>query len=121
MKNENGLIVIATKGIDHELSSVALVIACGALTSGQSVSLFLTSAGVDIARKKGASMTHVKPLDPLAEMLTDFQSRGGQIWACPPCAIARGYDNGDLIDGVEIVGGAKLFNALNDGARTISL
>ena len=120
MENPNQLVVLITKGIDHELSSVALVIACGGVTSGQDVALFLTSSGVDLIRKCGTSMTEVKPLDPLAAMIADFQTRGGQIWACPPCVKSRGYEEANLIDGVEIVGASKLQGAILDGAETLS-
>ena len=41
------LVVLVTKGIDSELSSVAFTIACGGITAGLKVSIFLTSAGVD--------------------------------------------------------------------------
>jgi predicted peroxiredoxin len=44
------LVVVVTHGIDHELSSVGLVIALGGMTSGLKVSIFLTSAGVDLVR-----------------------------------------------------------------------
>jgi len=41
--NTDKLVVLITKGIDSELSSVALTIANGGLTAGLQVSLFLTS------------------------------------------------------------------------------
>ncbi|MEZ5997668.1 MAG: DsrE family protein [Hyphomonas sp.] len=120
METQKELVVVMTRGIDSELSSVALVIACGGMTAGQKVSLFLTSAAVDLVRRRGADLTQVKPLDPLAGMIADFQSRGGEIWACPPCVKARGYEQADLIDGVEIVGASKMHAAIMRGAGTLS-
>src|SRR5690606_16383365 len=70
------LVILATKGIDSELSSVAFTIALGGLTAGLKVSIFLTSAAVDLVRKRGQAMTHVPPLQPLATMIEDFQKRG---------------------------------------------
>jgi predicted peroxiredoxin len=58
-QNARDLVVFLTHGIDHELSSVALTIALGGLTAGLKVSIFLTSAGVDIARRGAADKTHV--------------------------------------------------------------
>jgi len=114
------LVVLITRGIDSELSSVALTIANGGLTSGLRVSLFLTSAAVDLVRKGGVEMTHVPPLDPLAALIADFQARGGLIRACPPCVKSRGYAAADLIDGVEIVGASAIHAEIAAGAATLS-
>src|SRR5881396_267838 len=91
MSTQRNLVVVITHGIDHELSSVALTIANGGITAGLKVSLFLSSAGVDIVRKRAADLTHVHPLEPLAGLLKDFLTRGGTLWACTPCVKARGY------------------------------
>ena len=113
------LVVVVTHGIDHELSSAALTIACGGMTSGLKVSIFLTSSGVDIVRRRAADTTHVKPLDPLLDLIRDFLHRGGKIWACTPCAKARGYGPEDLIEGVEIAGAAGMHALLKAGAASL--
>lgn len=114
------LIVVITHGIEHEVSSAALTIALGGMTAGMRVSLFLTSNGVDMVRKRGADMTHVKPLEPLAAMLRDFVARGGTIWACPPCVKSRGYEQADLIEGVTIAGASAMHAQIKEGAATLS-
>lgn len=119
-QQQKELVIVITKGIESEVSSVALVVALGGMTAGQKVSLFLSSSGVDLVRKRGIDFTHVAPLDPLATMIADFQSRGGQIWACPPCVKSRGYGPEDLIDGVEIVGSSRMHAAIMAGAATLS-
>jgi predicted peroxiredoxin len=117
---ERELVVVMTHGIDHELSSVGLVIALGGMTAGLKVALFLTSSGVDLVRRGAIDMTHVKPLEPLAAMLQDFQARGGTIWACPPCVKSRGYTQESLIDGVVITGASVMHEAIKRGAATLS-
>jgi predicted peroxiredoxin len=114
------LVIVVTKGIDSELSSVAFVIANGGLTAGLKVSIFLTSTGIDLVRKGGHALTHVAPLQPLAEMVQDFLKRGGVIWACPPCVKSRGYEQKDLIDGVTIVGASAMHEQIKQGAATLS-
>ena len=114
------LVVVVTHGIDHELSSVALTIACGGMTAGMRVALFLTSSGVDIVRRRAADSTHVKPLDPLADLLRDFLRRGGKVWACTPCVKSRGYGEADLLEGVEITGASKMHELVKNGAATLS-
>jgi predicted peroxiredoxin len=114
------LVVLLTHGIDHELSSVAFTIACGGITSGLKVSVFLTSASVDLVRKRGADLTHVAPLDPLRALMDDFIKRGGKLWACPPCVKSRGYTQEDFIPGVEIVGSSAMHALILQGAATLS-
>src|SRR4249919_966959 len=94
------LVIMLSKGIDAEASSVGFTLANGAITSGLKVSVFLTSAAVDLVRRGGQAMTHVPPLSPLLEMIAGFLERGGAIWVCPPCAATRGYEASDLLDGV---------------------
>src|SRR3712207_653891 len=91
------LVILVTKGIDSELSSVAFTIANGGLTAGLNVSMFLTSTAVDLVRKGGQRLTQVPPLEPLAGLIEDFMKRGGVIWACPPCVKSRGYEQSDLM------------------------
>ena len=109
-----------THGIDHELSSAGLTIALGGLTAGLKVSIFLTSAGVDIVRRGAADMTQVKPLEPLADMLRDFLSRGGVLWACTPCVKSRVPGQEDLIEGVVITGASAMHERIKQGAATLS-
>ena len=114
------LVVLMTRGADHELSSVAFTIACGALTSGMSVCAFLTSAAVDLVRRGAVALTHVPPLDPLQALIQDFIARGGVVVACPPCVKARGYAQEDFIDGVTIAGASVMHERLKAGAASLS-
>jgi predicted peroxiredoxin len=120
LENNRELVVLMTHGADHELSSVGFTIANGGMTAGLKVSIFLTSAAVDLARKRATDMTRVEPLEPLTAMMKDFQARGGQLWACTPCVKARGYEQGDLIDGVVITGASKMHERILAGAATLS-
>lgn len=114
------LVVLITHGIDHELSSAAMTIALGGITAGLKVAIFLTSSGVDLLRRGAADTTHVKPLEPLADMLRSFLARGGTLWACPPCVKSRGYTQEALIDGVVITGASVMHEAIKRGAATLS-
>lgn len=114
------LVVLVTHGIDHELSSVAFTIANGGLTAGLKVSVFLSSAGVDLARRRGLDTVQVHPLEPLGSLVADFMARGGTIWACTPCVKSRGYEAGDLIDGVTIAGASGIHALIANGAATLS-
>jgi predicted peroxiredoxin len=114
------LVILMTRGIDSELSSVAFTIANGGLTAGLKVFVFLTSAAVDVVRRNGQGLTHVPPLDPLAKSIEDFQKRGGVIWACTPCVTSRGYQQPDLLEGVTITGASAMHAQIKEGAATLS-
>ncbi|MCT7373740.1 DsrE family protein [Chelativorans salis] len=114
------LVVVMTHGADHELSSVAFTIANGGMTAGLKVSVFLTSAAVDLVRKGGIDLTHAAPLEPLASLVRDFLTRGGTLWACTPCVKARGYEEKDLIDGVIVTGASPMHERIKAGAATLS-
>ena len=114
------LVVLMTRGTDHELSSVGFTIACGGLTAGLDVCVFLTSSAVDLVRKRAIDATVVPPLSPLRELVQDFMKRGGAVFACTPCAKARGYEQSDLIDGVAISGASVMHERIKLGAATLS-
>lgn len=120
MSEQRELVVVITHGIDHELSSVGFTIANGGITAGLNVAVFLTSAGVDIVRRKAADTTHVKPLDPLADLVRDFVARGGTLYACTPCVKSRGYEQADFVEGVTISGASAIHERFLRGAASLS-
>ena len=119
-ESPRNLVVVVSHGPEHEKSSVAFTIANGGITAGLRVSIFLTSNGVDIVRKRAADLAHVAPLDPLKELVADFQRRGGVVWACTPCVRSRGYEASDLIDGVTIAGASGMHELIAMGAATLT-
>ncbi|MGM0559490.1 MAG: DsrE family protein [Pseudomonadota bacterium] len=114
------LVVLMTHGPEDERSSVGFTVANGGLTAGLKVSIFLTSSAVDIVRKKAADLTQVEPLEPLSALVQDFLQRGEVLWACTPCVKARGYSEGDLLDGVVISGASPMHERIRAGAATLS-
>jgi predicted peroxiredoxin len=114
------LFVVITHSTEHELSSVGFTIANGGLTAGLAVSVFLTSGGVDLVRKRCVDLTEVRPLEPLKALIDDFLRRGGTLYACTPCVRNRGYADEDLIPGTIVSGASVLHNAIKEGAATLS-
>ena len=115
------LAIVVSRGLDDERATVALTIANAGIASGQQVTLFMVSSGVDVVRKGAADNVHMNPLDPpMKELIDSFQSNGGRILVCPPCARVRGYADEDFIDGVQVVGSPALHALILDGAATLS-
>jgi len=119
-ESPRNLVIVVTHGLEHELSSVAFTIANGGITAGLKVSIFLTSNGVDLVRKRAVDMAQINPLDPLAALVKDFMKRGGTVWACTPCVKGRGYTQDDLIEGAIISGASVMHELIKGGAATLS-
>ncbi len=114
------MVIMISHGIEDERSTIGLTIANGSITSGLNVAIFLTSNGVDLARKAAADTTHVHPFEPLQSLLHDFLERGGMLWACAPCCKSRGYQQENLIDGSVITGASPMLAEIQGGAATLS-
>ncbi len=114
-------VVVLSRGLDDERATVAWTLANAGIASGQEVTVFLVSSGVDLARRGAVDRVQMNPNDPSMKDLVDkFMANGGKVWACPPCAALRGYDEDSFIDGVEIVGAGPLHDLLKGGASTIT-
>jgi len=121
MNDKKKLVIVITTGLNDEKSSVAWSIANGALASEMDVTIFLASSGVDWVRKGAADKVHLNPLDPtMMEMIDNVRSNGCKILVCPPCAKVRGYEEGDLIEGVTLAGSTAMHAIIAQGAATLS-
>jgi len=121
MSNEQNMVVVVTRGVDDERSSVAWSVANGAIATGFRVTMFLVSSGVDWVRKGAAERARPNPLDPpVGEMIQTVMDSGGQILVCPPCAGVRGYAAEDLVDGVTLAGSVSMHALIKDGAAALS-
>ena len=121
MAENQKLVIVISRGLDDERSSVAWSIANGGVASGYQVTMFLVSSGADWARKGAAVNARPNPLDPpVAEMMQNVIDNGGNIWVCPPCAEMRGYQQTDLIEGAELAGSVAMLGVVSEGARTMT-
>jgi predicted peroxiredoxin len=118
--NTDKLVILLTRGIDDERATVAWTLANAGVAEGLDVTVFCVSAGVDVLRRGAADIVKMNPLDPsMKELIDNFQANGGTIWACPPCANLRGYNEDHFIRGAKIVGAAPLHALLKQGAATL--
>jgi predicted peroxiredoxin len=101
-------------------ATVGFVLANAALGSGKETLVFLSIEGVRLSQKGFAEDIHEEGFAPLRELIANFVKAGGSIWVCSPCFKKRKLDEGALIEGATIVGGAKLVEFLSDGTPCIS-
>ena len=121
MSESKKIVIVNTRGLDDERSSVAWSIANTAVASGMEVTIFLVSAGVDWVRRGAADAAQLNPLDPkMSEMIDNVVQAGSQIFVCPPCAKVRGYTEECLIEGAVLAGAPALLEKIIAGAETVS-
>ncbi len=121
MNEQKKLVIVNSRGLDDERSSVAWSIANTSVASDMDVTVFLVAAGVDWVRKGAADVAHLNPLDPtMGDMIGNFLKNGGRILVCPPCAKVRGYTEESLIEGATIAGAPVMLEEINAGAAALT-
>jgi predicted peroxiredoxin len=101
-------------------ATVAFVLAGAAAGSGKETLVFLSVEGVRLAQKGYAEDIRKEGLPPLKELMDGFAKAGGKILVCSPCFKKRKLDEGSLVAGATIAGGAKLVEFLADGSPCLS-
>lgn len=101
-------------------ATVAFVVANAAAASNQQTLVFLSIEGVRLSQRGFADDIREEGFAPLKDLMDNFVKAGGTIWVCSPCFKKRGLDEGQLIAGATIVGGAKLVEFLSDGTPCMS-
>jgi predicted peroxiredoxin len=121
METTEKLVIVISRGLDDERSSVAFSIANGGVASDMEVTLFFVAAGADWVRKGAADHARLNPLDPpIGEMIANLLDHGARFLVCPPCAKVRGYGEEDLIEGAVLAGAPSMLEVVKEGAATLS-
>ena len=113
--------VSLTCGKDNtDKATVAFVIANAAVASDKDTLVFLNIEGVHISQQGYADSIHEEGFAPLRELIENFVKAGGKIYVCAPCFKKRKLDEGKLIAGAAVVGGAKLVEFMSDNCPSVS-
>ena len=100
-------------------ATVAFVVANAAVASDKEAMVFLSIEGVRLSQAGYADDIHEPGFSPLKELMGNFVKAGGKIYVCSPCFKKRSLDEGALIAGAIIVGGAKLVEFLGEGSPAV--
>lgn len=115
------LIFTCTRGSDDpERATLPFVAANVAATAGQPAVVLCTSDAVVLGTRGGADGVIAPALPLLATLLPELLAGGGQVWLCGASTTPRGITEADLIDGVQIVGAARIVEELASGAGTFA-
>ena len=101
-------------------ATVAFVVANAAVASDQKTVVFLSTEGVRLAVRGYADDVAEEGFAPLKDLIANFAAAGGTIYVCSPCFKRRKLDEGKLVSGATIVGGAKLVEFLGDGSPCVT-
>lgn len=104
---------------DTDRATLGFVVANAAVASDKETIVFLSTNAVRLAKKGYAEDIHEEGFAPLKELINGFVQAGGKMLVCAPCCKKRSIEQGDLIEGATIVGGAKLVEFLSDGSPSI--
>lgn len=104
---------------DPEQATVTLILA---VTSSKSceTAVFVAAEASELVRKGVADGIQAPGYEPLADLLQAFLANGGRLWLCPACVKAKGIDEAQLLDGVEVAGAPRTMAFLASGAQVLA-
>jgi predicted peroxiredoxin len=115
------IVINATHGPeDPERATLPFVVGNVAASAGQRAIVLLTIEGAWLAVGERRGIVAAKGLPSLPEIVGQFVSAGGEIWACGACTGPRGITDADLGEGTRIVSAMQVVEELSGAARTLS-
>ncbi len=119
--HEHRLLFTCTYGAEApERATVPFIAASVAALSGEQATVVCTQDAVRIGTPGYAERIEEEGLPPLVDLIRQLLDAGGELWLCSACTTKRGITGDDVIDGAQIVGAARIVEALAAG-RSISL
>ena len=121
MDEPEKLVIIVTHGPDEpELATLPFVMATGALVSDLQVFMAFQGEGVRLITEGGADDIRAEAFPPLSELIGTIGEFGGLLAPCSPCLENRGITEDDLLDGVEVIGAARLVLEIASATATLN-
>ena len=105
------IFIMVTKGPeDPEMATIPFVMATSAQASDVEVVMGFQGNGSMLATKCMPDHVAASGFPALSELVQTFLEAGGKMYVCGPCVGTRKFSQDDLIEGVEIVGGAAFIS-----------
>jgi predicted peroxiredoxin len=113
----DNVVVALSCGTDNpNRATRGLFFAMMAHKQGKETTVFLLDEGVFLARKGLATHVQAATGDRADDHLSYLQEFGVPIYVCTPCALARGIEPEDLIEGAEMATGDRFIQMVCEGA-----
>lgn len=120
VKQKEKYLLNCQDGANHvERATISFVLAASASKTAETA-VFITSEAAQLCTHAGAEGLHAEGMEPIEDLINQFLSNGGKMWLCPICAKARGIDESDLREGVEIAGAPRTMAFLASGAHLLA-
>lgn len=121
MADQEKLVIMATHGPeDAELATIPFVMGCAALASEVDVVMGFQAEAVRLVHQGVADKVEAPEFPPLAKLLDDFRELGGKLLACSPCLKSREIPPEALVEGTEVVAGARFVVEITSATNTLS-
>jgi predicted peroxiredoxin len=113
--------IIATHGPeDPERATFPFVMANAALVMECEAVVVLQGTSVLLAQKGIKEHVFAAGLPPLAELMESFLKEGGKLLVCSPCVKERRITEDMLIEGSELIAGARVIKEVTESKATLN-
>ncbi len=121
MEDDPTILYVQTHGTD-EVSKAAtpFYLATAAAAMDMDVSIYFTMHGPTLLRKHSRDLTVKDGGAPMSKFIDQAQSIGVRLLVCQPSLDLNNLEIDDLIDGVEMIGGAAFNDMAADADAVIS-
>ena len=121
MEGEATLVYVQTHGIDEPTKTATpFYLATAAAAMDMNVSIYFTMHGATLLRKGAGDMTVKDGGAPLETFISQAQSLDVRFLVCQPSLDLNDLVMEDLIDGVEMIGGAAFAEMAAEADAVIS-
>ncbi len=115
------VVIIATHGPeDAERATLPFVMATAAQVMETEAVVILQGNGVLLAGKSVFPHVFAGGLPPLADLLKTFLESGGKLLVCTPCVQHRMIEKSMLIDGAELIAGARVIQEATSSSAVLN-
>jgi uncharacterized protein involved in oxidation of intracellular sulfur len=120
MADQEKLVIMATHGPeDAELATIPFVMGCAALASDVDVVMGFQADGVRLVHQGVADKVAAPEFPPLTKLLDDYRELGGKLLVCSPCIKSREIPAEALVEGTEVVAGARFVGEITSATNSL--
>ena len=113
--------IIGTHGPDDpERATLPFVMGNAALVWSSEAVIILQATGVLLAKTGTYEHIFASGLPPLQDLLKSFLELGGKLLMCTPCIQDRKIEPSMLIDGAEMIAGARVIAEVTESTAVLN-
>ena len=115
------VVIMATHGPeDKERATLPFVMATAAQLMECECVVILQGTGVLLAQKGVYDHIFAGGLTPLKDLFATFMEAGGKLLVCTPCIQERQLEQSMLVEGAELIAGARVIQEVTTSAAVLN-